>query len=171
MTAGADILETKETLDGTRQTFRCRALARRPGEVVVLFLLPEARSVHGHLLPAGTVTFGYFWADRPYNVYHWMTRTGATIAFYVNLVEDTRIEDDTLFFRDLTVDVLLPGDPRLRPRVLDENELPVTLDAATRARIEDARAMVLEQAPALREELEHRSRLLWPEAFPAERRP
>jgi predicted RNA-binding protein associated with RNAse of E/G family len=163
MNALGEIVEIKETLAGVRQTFHCRAVARGPGEVVVLFVLPAARTVDGLLLPAGTVTFGHFWEDRPYNVYHWMTPAGATIAFYVNLSDRTRIEEAQLAFRDLSVDILLP--PQGPPRVLDEDELPVTLDAPTRAVIEAARATVLAQASALCQEVDGRSRALWPEVF------
>jgi predicted RNA-binding protein associated with RNAse of E/G family len=157
------ILETKETLAGVRQTFPCQVVARAPGEVVVLYLLPAARTVADLPLPAGTVTFGYFWSDRPYNVYHWMSPAGATLAFYVNLADGTRIDETTLAFRDLTVDVLIP--PHGPPRVLDEDELPAALDGATATAIASARALVLAGAEHLRAEIDARSRALWPAVF------
>jgi predicted RNA-binding protein associated with RNAse of E/G family len=168
MTAHPEILEIKETLAGARQTFTCRALARRAGELVVLFILPADRTVDGVALAGGTVTFGYFWADRPYNVYHWMTPAGATLAFYANLADRTRIDETTLAFRDLAVDVLLP--PEGPPRVLDEDELPPGLDPQLRATIESAKELVLAAAPALRQELEARSTALWPAVFGGRRR-
>jgi predicted RNA-binding protein associated with RNAse of E/G family len=163
VTALAEITEIKETLAGVQQTFHCRVVARRPGQVVVLFVLPAERSVADLLLPAGTVTFGHFWEHRPYNVYHWMTPAGATIAFYVNLADRTRIDQDQLSFLDLSVDILLP--PEGHPQILDEDELPVTLDAPTRARIETAKALVLGQAEDLRREVAARSSALWPQVF------
>jgi hypothetical protein len=168
MTAKAQILEIKETLAGARQTFPCRVLARRAGEVVVLFVLPADRTVDGLALPAGTVTFGYFWEARPYNVYHWMTPEGATIAFYVNLADRTRIDETTLAFRDLAVDVLLP--PAEPPRVLDEDELPPGLDPALRAEIDAARQLVLSNARDLCREVDGRSTALWPEVYGGQRR-
>jgi predicted RNA-binding protein associated with RNAse of E/G family len=162
-----EIVEIKETLAGTRQTFPCQVVARRAGEVVVLFVLPAARTVEVVALPAGTVTFGYFWAGRPYNVYHWMTPAGTTIAWYVNLADRTRIDEGTLSFRDLTVDVLLPADGP--PRILDEDELPATLAPALRAQIEAARDLVLARAPALRAEVDARSTSLWPDVFGGQR--
>jgi predicted RNA-binding protein associated with RNAse of E/G family len=167
MTALTVIVEIKETLAGVRHTFACRAIARAAGEVVVLFVLPAERVVDGLVLPAGTVTFGHFWQHRPYNVYHWMTPAGATIAFYVNLADRTTIDETRLAFRDLSVDILLP--PQGPPRVLDEDEVPVTLDAATRASITAAQAMVLQDAEALREEIDRRSRVLWPQVFGGQR--
>jgi hypothetical protein len=159
----AEILEIKDTLAGAQQTFRCHAVARRNGEMVLLYILPSARTVGGLALPAGTVTFGYFWEDRPYNVYHWMTPQGATIAFYANLADETQIGPDTLRFRDLTVDVLIP--PQGAPLVLDEDELPPALDAPTRQSITRARALVLAAADDLRAELGARSAALWPGVF------
>jgi predicted RNA-binding protein associated with RNAse of E/G family len=158
-----EIVEIKETLAGARQTFACQLVARRAGEVVVLFVLPAARTVEAVALPAGTVTFGYFWEDRPYNVYHWMTPAGTTIAWYVNLADRTRIHEGTLSFRDLTVDILLP--PQGPPRVLDEDELPPALEPALRARIAAARDLVLARAPALRAEMDALSTALWPQVF------
>src|SRR5882757_7138778 len=99
MTPLTEILEIKETLAGVRHEFQCRAIARGAGDVVVLFVLPAERVVDGLVLAAGTVTFGHFWQQRPYNVYHWMTPAGATIAFYVNLADRTTIDERRLTFR------------------------------------------------------------------------
>jgi hypothetical protein len=167
MTAMAEILEIKETLAGARQSFLCRVLARRAGEVVVLFVLPAGRAVDGVPLPAGTVTFGYFWEARPYNVYHWMTPGGATIAFYVNVADRTRIDESTLAFRDLAVDVLVP--PQGPPRVLDENELPPDLASDLRMAIEASKRLVLATARELVQEVDARSSALWPAVFPGQR--
>lgn len=164
-----EIIETKRTLAGRKKTFPCRLLARLPERgVVLLFVSDSAVRVHGLPLPAGTVTFGYFWPDRPYNVYHWMTPDGGTLALYVNLADDTTVEDGRLSWRDLTVDILMP--PGRAPLVLDEDELPVDLDPETRARITRARDQVLAGAEALRAEVEASSHRLWPRAFATERR-
>jgi predicted RNA-binding protein associated with RNAse of E/G family len=116
---------------------------------------------------AGTVTFGYFWTDRGFNVYHWMSPAGLTFAFYVNLAEGTRIED-TLHWRDLTVDILITSGGQAL--VLDEDEIPLALDSATRARIERTRDDVLARASALRMELEAHTDRLWPRVFEQGRR-
>jgi predicted RNA-binding protein associated with RNAse of E/G family len=162
-----EITEVKETLAGTRKTFHCHVIDRQPGSLVVLFVSKAAVRVHDIELPPGTVTFGYFWTDRAYNVYHWMSPGGATLAFYVNLAEGTRIED-ILHWRDLTVDILIP--PSGPAAVLDEDEVPLALPAATRARIERTRDDVLARASALRMELEAHTDGLWPRVFEQGRR-
>jgi hypothetical protein len=163
-----EIVEVKETLAGTRKTFHCHLVDRKPGAVVVLFVSKAPVRVHDVELPAGTVTFGYFWVDRSFNVYHWMSPTGATLAFYVNLSEGTTIEGGTLSWRDLTVDILIPL--RGEAIVLDEDEIPLALEAATRARIGQSKNDVLGRAGTLRIELEARSDALWPSVFQEERR-
>jgi hypothetical protein len=158
-----ELVETKLTLDGRTKVFRCRALDRTAGAAVVLFVADRAYRVADLDLPAGTVTFGYFWADRPYNVYHWMRSDGGTLAHYFNLASDTRLEEGRLTWRDLTVDVLLrPGRP---PEVLDEAELPDPLDQALAALIGEARARTLADAGAVAAALEAQSTRLWQRLF------
>ena len=155
------LLEVKRTLDGREKRFDCRVLARAAGQVVVLFVAPGAIHVHGVDLPAGTVTFGHFWEDRPYNVYHWLRPAdGAGIGAYVNLSAETHLDGDTLTWLDLIVDVLvLPGRA---PAILDEDELPRDAVPDLRARIADAQVRLLNDLPGLREELETARTALWP---------
>jgi predicted RNA-binding protein associated with RNAse of E/G family len=162
-----EITEVKETLAGTRKTFQCHVVERAPGAVMVLFVSKAPVRVHDVELPAGTVTFGSFWTGRHYNVYHWMTPAGATLAFYVNLADGTSIDGDQLFWRDLTVDILIPAAGEAV--VLDEDEIPHATDAPTRARIEQAKQEVLARAGTLRIELEASADRLWPRVFGRER--
>jgi hypothetical protein len=155
-----EITETKETLGGARKSFRCRVLDRVPGQVVVLFVSDTTWKVHDLTLPPGTVTFGYFWEERPYNVYHWMTGTGETVAYYVNLSDHTRIEEEQIHWRDLTVDLLLTTDGKVT--VLDLDEIPPTLDPATRETIRRGTDQVQAGSAALRTEIDLASRRLWP---------
>lgn len=160
------ILEIKRTLSGREKRFECRVLHAAGDHLVVLFIAPEAMHVHGVDLPAGTVTFGHFWRDRPYNVYHWLDRTtGRPIGAYVNLSDDTRIDGERLEWLDLVIDILaLPGAPA---RVLDEDEIPPDASLELRARIARAQAVALEGLPALLDELERHRARLWPRAIEA----
>jgi hypothetical protein len=155
----AEITEVKRTLSGREKRFSCRLIAGDDRAAVVLFVAPEAMHVHGVDLPAGTVTFGHFWTDRPYNVYHWMDPAGVTIGFYFNLSDGTAIAPARLEWRDLTVDVLVRPDGRVD--VLDEDELPADLDGALRAHIDAARAAVLADPRGLAAAVEARSRALF----------
>ena len=131
------ITEVKTTLAGESKEFACELLQRAPGEVVVVYRMPRDVQLEDVLLRKGTLSLGYFWEDRPYNVYHWIDGGLDTVALYFNISDATRISADSVAWRDLAVDVLMTPDGRCR--VLDEDELPADLDAALRARIEAAR--------------------------------
>jgi hypothetical protein len=158
-----EIREVKTTLLGERLEFHCRVLARTGAAVgdaiTVLFISDREYRVGDLVLPAGTVTFGHFWGSRPYNVYHWLTPTAGRSPHYFNLSSDTVIDDTTLRWKDLAVDVLVrPGSA---PEVLDEADLPETLDRETLMTIADATRAVLIEAPAIVAELEGRADRLW----------
>jgi hypothetical protein len=155
------ILEIKRTLAGAEKHFECARLHLDGPHVVVLFVATTAMRVHGVALPAGTVTFGHFWGDRAYNVYHWLDpATGRSLGAYVNLSAETRLEGDRLEWLDLIVDVLaLPGQA---PRVLDEDEIPADASPGLLARIAAARAAVLDRLPQLLDELEQFRARHWP---------
>jgi hypothetical protein len=155
------ILEIKRTLDGREKRFDCAVLARTPTHLTVLFVSTEPMNVHGVVLPVGTVTFGHFWTDRPYNVYHWLdARTGETLGTYVNVADQTTIEDGVLAWRDLVVDVLVSPGHALT--VLDEDELPGDLPPELRARIADTTAGLRASWAELAAELEAARAALWP---------
>jgi hypothetical protein len=160
------IVEVKRTLAGAEKRFQCRLLGGDGRHLAVLWVADAAMHVHGADLPAGTVSFGHFWTDRPYNVYHWVDPgSRRTLGFYFNISDGTRVSPGLLEWRDLVVDVLaVPGAPA---RVLDEDELPADLPAELRARIDAAASALLGDLPAVTAEVEAASRALHPLAFGA----
>jgi len=152
------ILEIKHTLDGRQKRFDCRLLARTEDgrHAAVLWIAPEPMHVHGVDLPAGTVSVGHFWTDRPYNVYHWLDPAGQTLGYYFNICDQTRITAGVIEWRDLIVDVLaLPGG---RLDVLDEHELPPQLAPDVAAHIEVGKRAILDAPGAVLAEIEATSR-------------
>lgn len=152
------ILEIKRTLDGREKRFDCRLLAGGAGggHAAVLWVAPAAMHVHGVDLPAGTVSVGHFWADRHYNVYHWLDEARRTLGYYFNISDQTLIGAGTIEWRDLTVDVLaLPGG---RLDVLDEHELPAELAADVAAHIGAGKKAILDAPEAVMAEIEAASR-------------
>jgi len=125
---------------------------------VITYRMPAARRLEDLLLPAGSLSLGYFWEDRPYNAYHWVDDKQRTLALYFNICDNTRITAQQVAWRDLTVDILITPD--LRCRVLDEDELPDDLDHNLLERINATRDLLC-AAPGLRlQEFEARSRAL-----------
>ncbi len=157
------ILERKLTLAGEEKTFSCRVLQRSADELVVLFVSDRAYRVADLELPPGTVTIAHYWLRRPYNVYHWISPAGVTLAHYFNLADGTLFAPETFTWRDLTLDVLFrPGHA---PEVLDEDELPSGLDDVTRSQIRAALDQVQADAPALLPQLEATAERHWRQLF------
>jgi Protein of unknown function (DUF402) len=157
----ARIVEVKRTWDGREKRFECTVLLHQDPHLVVLFVAAEEMNVHGVVLPAGTVTFGHFWTDRPYNVYHWLSpHSGATLGYYFNVAEDTRLAGDELSWRDLIVDILV--SPTGRPLLLDEDEIPPDAPVALRHRIREACETISSELDTRLQELEDSRAHLWP---------
>lgn len=146
------ILEIKTGLDGRVQEFDCIVAARSDDHVVIRYRMVYNHDLHGVPLFAGELTFGYFWFDRPYNLYHWVRADGSTAAWYFNIGSVTAFDGSVLHWRDDAVDILATPDGRVR--VLDEDELPHDLDRATRNAIDGARDLVLAELSELIREAE-----------------
>jgi len=131
------ITEIKHTLAGERKTFDCELLQRGEREAVVAYRMPRDARLEDIELRRGTLSLGYFWADRPYNAYHWIDARLDSIALYFNISDGTRIDPRAIEWLDPAVDILISPDGRCR--VLDEDELPPDLDDPLRAYIEAAR--------------------------------
>lgn len=122
-----EILEVKRKLDGRVRRFRCEALAVAPGQAIVRFRPPAAGGfrVAGADIPAGSVSYGLFWSDRPYNVYLWVDAAETTLAAYCNTAAETVIDAAGIAWLDLEADVMIvPDGPA---RVLDLDEVPADL--------------------------------------------
>lgn len=131
------ITEIKSTLDGKQHTFDCELVHHETGEAVIAYRMPRDLMLEDIALRKGTLSLGYFWERRPYNVYHWIDDALDTVALYFNIADNTRIGSREIEWRDLSVDVLI--NPAGECRVLDEDELPVDLDAGLLAYIHSAR--------------------------------
>jgi len=152
-----DVLEIKHTLGGAVKTFHCRALEVTADRAVLVYVLPHAARVSDLDLPARTVTIAYYWAARPYNVYHWISPDGATIAYYFNASGPVHIAAGRVEWDDLEVDVLTM--PSGSVRVLDEDLVPP--GAAGRAEeISSAQERILRESASVILDVEHDSRLL-----------
>jgi hypothetical protein len=152
------ITEVKTTLAGERKLFECERIHYAAGETVVVYRMPADRQLEDLLLPAGSLSLGYFWEARAYNAYHWVDDNRQTLALYFNICDDTRISPNQVAWRDLAVDVLITPD--LRCRVLDEDELPDDLDLDLLDRINTTRDALCADPASLLREFESRSRAL-----------
>lgn len=144
-------LEIKETLDGGIFNFTCMLLKSSSDEMVVLFRLNEDIQIEDLYLQAGTLSFGYFWPDRPYNAYHWVSQKGESLGVYFNISDRTEISDSQVYWRDLIVDVLVTPDGHYQ--VIDEDEVPDNLDAHIRRKINSALAELVSKYKVIHSKL------------------
>ena len=155
---GAPITERKTRLDGSVVEYACETLALEPGRrAVVRYVTDQDRAIEGTdlVLRKGTVTVGHFWTDRPYNVYHWLDG-GRTIALYVNIATDTTIEPDAIAYHDLVVDVLIRPSGAIE--ILDEDELPPSIEPRYRLAIAKAIETCVTEGRRLSAEIERETR-------------
>jgi predicted RNA-binding protein associated with RNAse of E/G family len=158
----ATITERKIRLDGSVVEYACEPLLVEPGRrAVVRYVTDRDRALEGTdlVLRKGTVTIGHFWIDRPYNVYHWLAEN-RTIAFYVSVATDTAIETALITYRDLVVDVLIRPSGAIE--ILDEEELPASIEPRYRLALAKALETCVTEARRLNAEVERETRAALP---------
>jgi predicted RNA-binding protein associated with RNAse of E/G family len=154
----ATITERKTRLDGSVVEYACEPLVVEEGRrAVVRYVAEQDRPLAGTdlVLRRGTVTVGHFWTDRPYNVYHWLDG-GRTIALYVSIATDTTIDTTAIGYRDLVVDVLIRPSGALE--ILDEEELPPSIEPRYRLAIAKALETCVTEGRRLSAEIERETR-------------
>ena len=149
--------EYKKTYFGETEVFDCDlvSLDQNKGELIVSFRPSVPLNFIGIEFPVGCVSYGYFWKDRNYNVYHWTNEKGETLLFYFNVSRDTRIQMDKVTWLDLIVDVLLK--PRDTAKVLDEDEVPPNMHQTDLSIIRETKSELLNNLERITEELEIRT--------------
>jgi predicted RNA-binding protein associated with RNAse of E/G family len=127
--------EVKLKPDGTEISYDTSLVHRDAGLVIVRFLMqagggPPRLPV---IVPPGSVSYGYFWARRPYNVYRWLDPVGVLIAHRFDAVTDVRITGGEVRYRDLALDWWALPDGTLIEEDRDE------LDALARSGVFSAK--------------------------------
>lgn len=123
--------ERKRKADGTIHDYETELVHRDKTVVIVKFLMTRAGGPPRLpvSVPAGTVSYGFFWPRRPYNVYRWVSPEGVVLAHRFDAVTDVRITDESVDYRDLILDWwALPDDTLLEE---DRDELEAAIAAGT----------------------------------------
>lgn len=149
------ILEIKHKLSGERHEFYCQTLEKNAGEVVMLYRLEKPVTIADQHFAEGTLSFGYFWDDRNYNVYHWVATNGDSLAAYINIADRTEITHEIVEWRDLIIDLLITPDGRCQ--ILDEDELPDDLPQELDQLISQQTETLLQKHQQLLQEIEGRT--------------
>jgi predicted RNA-binding protein associated with RNAse of E/G family len=89
-------------------------------------------------VPAGSVSYGYFWPRRPYSLYRWISPEGDVVAHRFDAVTDVRMTESEVAYRDLVLDWwVFPDDTLIEE---DRDELEELLASGTITPAEAARA-------------------------------
>lgn len=117
------VTEWKQKPDGSWRTFGCLLVHdERPRLMVVRFVMEPGGSVFGtpFEIPPGSISDGYFWARRPYNLYRLRRPDGRLIAHRLDAVADVRLGDTEIRYRDLVLDWWVGPDDRIVEEDRDE---------------------------------------------------
>jgi hypothetical protein len=139
-----EVVEVKRFPAGRQETYRCRALHMSPRLAVLLFPHPSERRAGGFLFPAGSRTYGLFWARRHYQLYALHAPDGALIAHRFDVVDEVRLRPDRVEYLDLALDVWV--DPSGRAWTEDEDEVA---ELASQGLLSPARLAVIERTKRL----------------------
>jgi predicted RNA-binding protein associated with RNAse of E/G family len=137
------IIERKQKPDGTIREYRCTLLHLDAALAVVEFVMEKGGVIHGTPIevPPGSVSRGYFWKRRPYNLYRMHRADGTLIGHRFDAVAGVRLSPDVIFYRDLVLDWWVTPDDTLIEEDRDEFDAMVaagTLAPGDIERAEDA---------------------------------
>jgi protein associated with RNAse G/E len=149
--------EIKKTYFGETKIFDCNLVSYNyaKGELIISFVPDRPMTFVGVKFPVGSISYGYYWENRNYNVYHWKGANGDTLLFYFNISRDTRIENSCVTWLDLIVDIAIK--PQSSPLILDEDEIPKEIAPTDFEIIEKTRQEILKGIDGIVEELESKT--------------
>jgi hypothetical protein len=139
-----EVLEVKRFPQGKQETYGCIALDMSPRLAVLLFPHPIERRAGGFLFPAGSRTYGFFWARRHYLLYVLRSPDGGLIAHRFDVVDEVRLRPERVEYLDLALDVWV--DPSGRAWTEDEDEV---VELASQGLLSPQRLALIERTKRL----------------------
>lgn len=145
------IIERKIRYDSKIVDYPCRLLTRQKQSAVLFHIIEESFTMIANgaslTIPIGSYTIAYYWENLPYNLYFWRDHQGNYLGSYLNIVKHTTITDEVVSFEDLIIDILvLPNGEYF---MLDENELPESIEHFENGFVKQAMNSVIESLPAI----------------------
>lgn len=102
----AKISERKVKADGSLHEYSCDLLFLTTDVAVIAYVMARGGvlpDVHLRVEP-GSISYGYFWRDRPYNLYRMKRPDGSIIAHRFDAVADVVITREAIDYRDTVLD-------------------------------------------------------------------
>ena len=103
------------------KSWECIEIARE-GSLIVFRGEFDREITHDQIgtIEKGTVSLEYYWLDRWYNVFRFLSPAGSHRCFYCNINMPPKIDGDTLEYVDLDLDVYVGAEGEIK--VLDREE-------------------------------------------------
>ncbi len=123
------ITERKIKANGSVHEYLCDLVYASDELLVIAYVMKRGGTLPGiglTVLP-GSVSYGYFWCDRPYNLYRMKRPDGSIIAHRIDAVTGVEWTTTVLEYRDVVLDWWLPASGGLVAE--DEDELAEAIAA------------------------------------------
>lgn len=137
------IIERKQKPDGTVREYGCDLVHLDATLAVIAFRMEKGGEIFGTpiAIPPGSISHGYFWTRRPYNLYRMRGPDGKILAHRFDAVADVRLGTDAVSYRDLVLDWWVTPDDVLIEEDRDEMDALIAagaMDARDVARANEA---------------------------------
>ncbi len=133
-------LEIKHLLNGTNRQYPCELIHYRQKFGILKYILESTVKVSTLTLSTGTVTYAFYWSERPYTLYRWY-HDGKYLGSYFNVADQIVIKKNIIEWLDLAVDILVLPDNILE--VLDEDELPESISLQLKQYINSTKEFIV----------------------------
>jgi len=141
--------EVKRLLAGGEVIYRCELIHVEEDFGILKYVFDEEFKIEDIIIHPGTVSYGFYWMDRPYNLYMWFDKN--IIAYYFNIADSLYLSKQKFVWRDLIVDVLVL--PNGFVKVLDEEEIPLSIDKNLKDYIELGKKTILQNYKTIIQEI------------------
>jgi predicted RNA-binding protein associated with RNAse of E/G family len=122
-------VEVKEALLGEARRFDLECWLASPDLVVARWV---AEAGNGFGVPAGTFSWGVWWSRRPIGAYRMHTPAGELRRYRVDAIEELRIGEGEVRYRDLLLDAWIAPDGEVTFE--DEDEVAEAIEAGRLSR-------------------------------------
>lgn len=134
-------LEKIHLLNGNIRVYRCELIYNNQSLGILKYNLEKQYEVAGLILPKLSITYAFYWINRPYTLYRWYFK-GKNIGNYFNIADQVVLSDSEFEWRDIVIDILYRQDGL--PNILDEDELPTDLPDYLLEYIGSAKSQIIE---------------------------
>lgn len=143
MNRGDPVTERKLKPGGVTREYACSFVYQTVGLMVIRFDMSRGGDVWGppFSIPPGSMTLGYFWKRRPFNLYRIHGPGGGVLGHRIDALTDVQFGTDSVTYRDLALDWwVLPDDTLIEQ---DRDELEALLASGT---LSEADGQIVEEA-------------------------